>query len=90
MAPDTLRLGLIGAGWITPAHLDALDRLGRTRLMGVASARLERAQRTAIPRGARGYDDPSRMLDAEHPDGAAPLEESDAVFAPAPAIFSVK
>lgn len=31
MAPDTLRLGLIGAGWITPAHLDALDRLGRTR-----------------------------------------------------------
>ena len=68
MSADRLRLCLIGAGWITPAHLDALDRLGRTRLMGVASARLERAQRTAIPRGARGYDDPSRMLDAEHPD----------------------
>ena len=44
MSADRLRLCLIGAGWITPAHLDALDRLGRTRLMGVASARLERAE----------------------------------------------
>ena len=68
MVPDTLRLGLIGAGWITPAHLDALDRLGRTRLVGVASARLERARATAEPRGATAYDHVERMLDEQRPD----------------------
>lgn len=68
MAPDTLRLGLIGAGWITPAHLDALDRLGRTRLVGVASARLERARATAEPRGAIAYDHVERMLDEQRPE----------------------
>ena len=68
MSPDRLRLGLIGAGWIAPAHLDALDRLGRTRLVGVASAHLASAQRTAVPRGAQAYDDLDRMLDEQRPD----------------------
>ena len=68
MSRDTARLGLIGAGWITPAHLDALDRLGRTRLVGVASATLESAQRTATPRGAAAYDDIERMLDEQRPE----------------------
>lgn len=65
---DRLRLGLIGAGWITPAHLAALDRLGRTTLVGVASAHLDRAQATAGPRGAVAYDDIERMLDEQRPD----------------------
>jgi myo-inositol 2-dehydrogenase/D-chiro-inositol 1-dehydrogenase len=65
---DTLRLGLIGAGWITPAHLAALDRLGRTRLVGVASARLESAAATAAPRGAAAYDNVTAMLDEQRPD----------------------
>ena len=64
----THRLALIGAGWITPAHLAALDRLGRTTLVGVASAHLERAQATAEPRGATGYDDIERLLDEQRPD----------------------
>lgn len=68
MSRDRLRLGLIGAGWITPAHLDALDRLGRTDLVGVASARLASAQRTATPRGAQAYDDIDRMLDDARPE----------------------
>jgi myo-inositol 2-dehydrogenase/D-chiro-inositol 1-dehydrogenase len=68
MAPDTMRLGLIGAGWITPTHLDALDRLGRTRLVGVVSARRESAQRAAGPRGAAAYDDIERMLDETRPE----------------------
>lgn len=65
---DRLRLGLIGAGWITPAHLSALDRLGRTILVGVSSARLESAEATATPRGAKAYTDPARMLDEQRPD----------------------
>ena len=46
---DRLRLGVIGAGWITSIHLAALDRLDRTTLVGVASARLESAEATAGP-----------------------------------------
>jgi myo-inositol 2-dehydrogenase/D-chiro-inositol 1-dehydrogenase len=69
---DGLRLVLIGAGWITPAHLKGLDRLGRTRLVGVASAREESARATAEPRGARAYAtvDVERMLDEQRPDVA--------------------
>ena len=65
---DRLRLGLIGAGWITPMHLAALDRLGRTTLVGVASARLPSAEATALPRGAAAYDDIERMLDEQRPE----------------------
>lgn len=65
-----LRLALIGAGWITPAHLAALDRLGRTQLVGVASAREESARATADPRGAAAYVDVERMLDEQRPDVA--------------------
>lgn len=65
---DRLRLGLIGAGWITPMHLAAFDRLRRTTLVGVASARLASAEATAVPRGAAAYDDIDRMLDEQRPD----------------------
>jgi myo-inositol 2-dehydrogenase / D-chiro-inositol 1-dehydrogenase len=65
---DRLRLALIGAGWITPMHLAALDRLDRTTLVGVASARLASAEVTAAPRGAAAYDDIERMLDEQRPD----------------------
>jgi len=63
-----LRLGMIGAGWIARVHLDALDRLGRTRLVAVASARAERAEALAGPQGAAAYDDIERMLDEQRPD----------------------
>ena len=65
--PD-VRLALIGAGWITPAHLAALDRLGRTELVGVASARIESAEAVARPRDVAAYDDVSRLLDEQRPD----------------------
>lgn len=68
MTHDRLRLGLIGAGWISSVHLAALDRLDRTMLVGVASARLESAEATAVPRGAAAYDDAERMLDEQRPD----------------------
>ena len=68
MTHDRLRLGFIGAGWISSLHLAALDRLDRTTLVGVASARLESAAATAVPRGAAAYDDAERMLDEQRPD----------------------
>lgn len=68
MTHDRLRLGLIGAGWITPMHLAAFDRLDRTILVGVSSARLASAGATAGPRGAAAYDDAERMLDEQRPD----------------------
>ena len=69
MARD-LRLVIIGAGWIVPYHLAALDRLGRTRLVGVASARMERAAAIAGPRGAVASTDPIGLLDTLRPDVA--------------------
>jgi predicted dehydrogenase len=59
---------MIGAGWIVPFHLAALDRLGRTRLVGVASARLDRAAEIAEPRGAVASTEPERLLDELRPD----------------------
>jgi myo-inositol 2-dehydrogenase/D-chiro-inositol 1-dehydrogenase len=63
------RLVLVGAGWISGYHLAALDRLGRTELVGVASGRPESAQKTAGPRGAAAYAtaDLERMLDEQRP-----------------------
>ncbi|HEY7132354.1 MAG TPA: Gfo/Idh/MocA family oxidoreductase [Candidatus Limnocylindrales bacterium] len=69
MAAD-LRLVAIGGGWIVPHHLAALDRLGRTTLVGVASAREERAAAIATPRGARASADPIRLVDELRPDVA--------------------
>jgi myo-inositol 2-dehydrogenase / D-chiro-inositol 1-dehydrogenase len=66
----TLRLIVIGAGWIVPYHLAALDRLGRTTLVGVASAREQRAAAIAAPRGAIASADAARLLDDVRPDVA--------------------
>jgi myo-inositol 2-dehydrogenase / D-chiro-inositol 1-dehydrogenase len=67
---DDLKLVLIGAGWIGSYHLAALGRLGRTRLVGVASARLERAAEVALPHGAVASAEPARLLDDLRPDVA--------------------
>ena len=67
---DGLRLVMIGAGWITPAHLAALDRLGRTRLVGIAASRESSARALAEPRGVAAYTDIDRMLDEQRPDVA--------------------
>jgi predicted dehydrogenase len=69
-AGDDLRLVMIGAGWIVPYHLAALDRLGRTTLVGVAASRLERAAAVASPRGAVASTDPIALLDEVRPDVA--------------------
>src|SRR4051812_30487936 len=63
-----LRLVMIGAGWIVPYHVAALDRLGRTTIVGVASARRERALQVAEPLGAVASDDGLALVDELRPD----------------------
>lgn len=64
---ERLRLALVGSGWIASAHLDALDRLGRSTLIGVVSPREESARAVAEPRGAPAFTSVERVLD-ERPD----------------------
>jgi len=64
----TLRLGLIGAGWIAGLHLEALDRLGRTELVGVVSGTGAGAQAVVGRWGGTVYERPEAMLDQARPD----------------------
>lgn len=68
VARDPIRLGVVGAGWINTIHLDAFDRLGRTRLVGVVSAHEERARALADRHGGRAFDHLERLLDEARPD----------------------
>lgn len=58
----TLRLGLIGAGWIAGLHLEALARLGRTELVGIVSGTGAGATALSARWGGRVYEDLDRML----------------------------
>jgi myo-inositol 2-dehydrogenase/D-chiro-inositol 1-dehydrogenase len=59
----TIRLGLVGAGWISGLHLGALDRLGRTELVGVVSGSGRGAASTTERWGGNAYRDVDQMLD---------------------------
>ncbi len=63
-----LRVAFVGAGWIVPTHLAALDRLARTDLVGIASRTLERAAATVAGREVPAFIDAVRMLDETRPD----------------------
>ena len=63
-----VRLGLIGGGWITRQHLDALERLGRTELVGVVAGRRETADDVSSRWGGRAYDELEDMLDGARPE----------------------
>ena len=61
---------MIGAGWIVPFHLAALDRLDRTVVVGVAAATIERARAIAQPRRAVAGTDAMALVDDLKPDAA--------------------
>ena len=65
-----LRLGLIGAGWIAGLHLEALARLGRTKLVGVTSRTTEGAAAVTARWGGQPYAELDRMLDEAKPEVA--------------------
>jgi predicted dehydrogenase len=64
----TLRLGLVGGGWISRQHLDALQRLGRTELVGVVAGSRSTADEVTAQWGGTSYDDLERMLEAGQPE----------------------
>jgi myo-inositol 2-dehydrogenase/D-chiro-inositol 1-dehydrogenase len=64
---DPLRLGLIGTGWITDLHLPALERLGRTELVGVVSSTAGRAESVTGRWGGMPYGRLDDMLDQQRP-----------------------
>lgn len=66
----TLRLGLVGAGWIARLHLEALEALGRTALVGVVSRTAAGAAAVTDQWGGRPFDDLDRMVEAARLDVA--------------------
>lgn len=64
----TVRLGLVGSGWIARLHLEALGRLGRTELVGVVSRTVEGAAALTDAWGGSPFDELDRMLETTRPD----------------------
>lgn len=62
---STVRVGLVGAGFIARRHVDALAQLDGVRVVAVADPRDDRAAALAGRVGARVHPDHRRMLAAE-------------------------
>jgi myo-inositol 2-dehydrogenase/D-chiro-inositol 1-dehydrogenase len=63
-----VRLGLVGGGWISGLHLGALERLGRSELVGVVSRTHETAAVVTARWGGRAFADVDALLDTAKPD----------------------
>ena len=63
-----VRLGLVGGGWISRKHLEALERLGKTKLVGVVSRTAETGDAVTSRWGGSRYDDIDTMLAKAKPD----------------------
>jgi predicted dehydrogenase len=57
-----VRLGLVGGGWISTYHLEALERLGRTKLVGVVSRTAATGDAVTARWGGTRYDDIDTLL----------------------------
>ena len=63
-----MRVGLIGAGWISESHLPHIEAGGDADVVAVCDLDLDRAEAISRPRGARAYGDWTEMLDAQRLD----------------------
>jgi predicted dehydrogenase len=59
----TVRVGIVGAGWIAQVHARVLDGFDDVRIVGVVSRHADSASRLAGSSGARVFDDYRSMLD---------------------------
>ena len=64
MAEKTIRVGLVGAGYIAAWHADALQRVPGTTLAAVCDPALTAARALAEPRGATAHATLDAMLAA--------------------------
>jgi predicted dehydrogenase len=62
---NTIRVGLVGAGWIAQQHRRVLDSIADARLVAVCDIDLDRAGALAAGTGARTYRDWRDLLDRE-------------------------
>jgi predicted dehydrogenase len=67
---EELRFGIVGAGAIAHAYLQAFEHFGRAKLVAVADCRLEAAQRTAERMHCKSFDRYERMLEECNLDAA--------------------
>jgi len=68
VATPSLKVGIIGGGWIARRHVPAIDMAPDVELVAACDADVERAQVIARPRGANAYQDWRQMLEREQPD----------------------
>ncbi len=64
----TLRVGLLGAGFIGGRHAESLSAQDGVRVCAVADPRIDRAQRLAELTGARTYESWEHLLESEELD----------------------
>jgi myo-inositol 2-dehydrogenase/D-chiro-inositol 1-dehydrogenase len=62
---ESIRVGMIGAGWIAQEHRRVLDSRADAELVAVCDVDLERAETLAESAGARAYLDWRELLDTE-------------------------
>ena len=62
---DTIRVGMIGAGWIAQEHRRVLGSLAEAELVAICDLDRERAEALAEGTGARTYQDWRDLLDHE-------------------------
>ena len=62
---DTIRVGIVGAGWIAREHRRVLESLADAELVAVCDTDLDRAGALAAGTGARTYADWRDLLDGE-------------------------
>lgn len=79
---DKLRIGLIGCGGISNAHLPHLSKSEDVELVAFCDIVPERAQKHADKYGGEVFDDAAKMLKAVAPDAAYILIPTDAHGAP--------
>jgi myo-inositol 2-dehydrogenase / D-chiro-inositol 1-dehydrogenase len=65
---DTMRVGIIGGGWIARVHVPALDEAAGVEIVAACDLDVPRAQAIADPRGGRAYGSWEEMLDREELD----------------------
>lgn len=70
MGKDKLRVGLIGCGGISGAHLPHLSTSSDVELVAFCDVVVERAQKKADEFGGQVFDDAEKMLSAVKPDAA--------------------